>query len=435
MKKDLVKYVKSKNLFQPNETVIVALSGGVDSMVLFDILSKLHVTIVIAHVNHKSRKASDKEYISIRDFAKEKKVLFEGHTITVYNKENFHQDARNQRYAFFKAVSQKHKARKIIVAHHQDDQVETVLMRLIRGSSFSGYAGIPKERVDRNIQVIRPLIDVKKSDILEYATLHNIVFYEDESNQEDYYTRNRFRNQIIPLLKQENPKLNEHIEQFVDYVGSANIILNRLRDEFLKEHCVYSTVALSPFLLLEKAIQIKVVKYLVNIVTNNTVEISYDQYSTILEICKSSHPNATYSIGKGYDFVKEYECIYITKEEPFHPVHIKVEKEGEYFVDDNKSYVFTSKKLEHNYSNKYELCYNDMVFPLYIRHRKNGDKITLKVGTKKIKDIFIDQKIPKSKRDKVILIANDESVIWIPGIKEGISDSNTSKILYIYEVE
>ena len=94
MKKDLVNIVRDKNLFIENETIIVALSGGVDSMVLFDILKKLNLNLVIAHVNHKVRKESDKEYIDIREFAKTNKVIFEGHTIKEQTESNFHQDSR-----------------------------------------------------------------------------------------------------------------------------------------------------------------------------------------------------------------------------------------------------------------------------------------------------------------------------------------------------
>lgn len=434
MKITLLKKIKQKKLFNPNEKIIIALSGGVDSMVLFDVLYKMNQNIIIAHINHKVRDESDEEFQKIKEFAKSCNVPFEGFVITKYNDENFHQFSRDQRYNFFKAIAQKHHVNKVFLAHHQDDQVETILMRLVRGTSFAGYAGIPIHRKERNISIIRPFMDVKKQDLLDYAKEQNIIYYEDESNQEDYYTRNRFRNNIIPLLRDENPRFNEHVAQFADYIGSADIVLNRLRDNFLKEHCFYNTVSLKAFNELDRAIMIKVIKDLVNKGTEDAVEISFDQYNQIISLCLGDTPNTSLSLGKGYDFIKEYDYIYVKLEEIIPAMNIVVNKESEHFVDDNKSYIFTHKILEHNYSKKFELCYNDKVFPLYIRQRQNGDKMKLKVGTKKVKDIFIDQKIPLTKRDRIILIASDDEVLWIPGIKESHQVKKTKK-LYIYEVE
>jgi len=434
METSLVKLIQEKKLFEKNEKIIVALSGGVDSMVLFNVLYELNKNIIIAHINHKARSVSDDEFIKIKEFAKKCNVPFEGFVITEKLNNNFHQDARDQRYNFFKAIAQKHQVKKIFLAHHQDDQVETILMRLVRGTSFGGYAGIPIERKERNIVIIRPFMDITKKQILDYAYKNDITYYEDESNQEDYYTRNRFRNNIIPLLRDENPKFNDHVSQFADYISSADMVLNRLKNEFLKNHCFYNTVSLEAFNKLDRAIMIKVIMHLVNQGTLDTVEVSFDHYNQIISLCLSKQPNSSISLGKGFDFIKEYDYIYVKQEEVIPEINITVAGEGEHFVSDNKSYVFSYEKLEHNNSKSYELCYNDKVFPLYIRQRKNGDKMSLKVGTKKVKDILIDKKIPVSKRDKLLLIANEEYVLWIPGIKRSIQEPK-QKILYIYEVE
>lgn len=434
MKTSLINKIKKQKPFMKNEKVIVALSGGVDSMVLFDILYKLNNNLIIAHINHKVRDESDIEFQKIKEFAKDKDVAFEGFVITNQVDGNFHQFSRDQRYNFFKAIAQKHHVNKVFLAHHQDDQVETILMRLVRGTSFTGYAGIPVHRKERNLSIIRPFMDTSKQEILDYANENDIVYYEDESNQEDYYTRNRFRNNIIPLLREENPKFSEHVSQFADYIGSADIVLNRLAEEFLKANCFYNTASLQAFIKLDRAIMIKVIMHLVNKATDNQVEVSFDQYNKIISLCLNNVPNTSISLGKGYDFIKEYDYIYVKLEEIIPDINIVVEKEGEHFVDDNKSYVFSHKILVHNYSNKFELCYNDKVFPLYIRQRQNGDKMTLKIGTKKVKDIFIDKKIPKSKRDKIVMIANDDEVLWIPEIKKSQQTEKENK-LYIYEVE
>ena len=315
MKRDLRGFVFKKGYFKENETIVVALSGGVDSMVLLNILNnlELNLNLIISHVNHKKRAKSDTEYNSIKTLSKKLNIPFEGLIVKDNQKVNFHDDSRNQRYSFFKAVAQKYKASKIIVAHHLDDQVETTLMRLTRGTSFSGYAGIPEIRKDRNISIIRPLMEVTKDEILNYANKYNISFYEDSSNEEDVYTRNRYRHNIIPLLRQENPNLNEKIIQFKDYIESADIVLNRLKDEFIKSNCFYNNVNLRTFNELDKIIKIKVLKHLVNIATNNTVEVSYIQYTSIIKLCLGKTPNQTISLEKNYNFVKEYDYIYVEK--------------------------------------------------------------------------------------------------------------------------
>jgi len=434
MSTNIIENISNKNLFTNKEPIIVALSGGIDSMVLFDIIRKLNNKLIIAHVNHNKRPESVKEYKYIEKMAKANNIPFEGYSLKKTT-DNFHHESRLQRYDFFRAVAQKYNSTKIAVAHHLDDQVETVLMRIVRGTSFSGYSGIKEIRYDRNVSIIRPLMDTKKEDIIAYAKDNNITYFEDSSNGEDIYTRNRFRNTIIPLLKQENPNLDSKIIQLAEYIDSADEVLDTLTKDFLKEYSMYNNVSLMDFNKLNKALKIKVIQNMVNIASNDTIEVSYEQYKAIIEICLLDHPNQTYSLANGYNFTKEYEVIYIAKEEPLIPINIEVTKEGEYFVDDNKSYVFTSNKITHNYSNYFELCYNKLVFPLSIRQRKNGDKMTLKIGSKKLKDIFIDQKIPMSQRDRLLVIANDHEVLWIPGIKKSHQDKTNKNILYVYEVE
>ncbi|MCK5762165.1 MAG: tRNA lysidine(34) synthetase TilS, partial [Candidatus Izimaplasma sp.] len=324
---------------------------------------------------------------------------------------------------------------KIIVAHHLDDQVETTLMRITRGTSFSGYAGIPEVRKDRNISIIRPLMQITKNEILSYASKYKIKYYEDSSNKENVYTRNRYRHNIIPLLKQENPNLNEKIIQFKDYIESADIVLNRLKNEYIKSNCFYNNVNLRTFNDLEKIIKIKVLKHLVNVTTNNLVEVSYEQYTSMIILCLSDSPNQTISLGKNYQFVKEYDYIYIDKKKPITKQNIKINDFGEYFVSDNDSFIFSKNKIAQYTSNYFELCYNDKVFPLYLRNRINGDKMVLKIGTKKIKDILIDQKIPLSKRDKLFIVADASNVLWIPGIKKSHQEKKCKKKIYIYEVK
>ncbi|MFK5884183.1 MAG: tRNA lysidine(34) synthetase TilS [Candidatus Izemoplasma sp.] len=437
MKKDLLKQIANKQLFNQNETIIVALSGGVDSMVLFDILLNLkeNLNLVIAHINHKQRKASDQEFINIKAIAKKLNIPFEGYVINTPFKDNFHDESRTLRYDFFKVISQKYNAKKIVLAHHLNDQVETVLMRIIRGSSFTGYSGISYIRHDGNISYIRPLISYPKEDILAYAKENNITYYEDASNRSSKYTRNRFRNEIIPYLKKENPNLDSKVIQLRDYIESADIVLEKIKQDFLKTNCIHNTISIKSFNNLEHILKIKVLKHIVNIATNNSVEVTYLQYNSIIDICLNNSVNKKITLNKDYSFYKEYEYIYVAKPPVFKEVNIKVLEPGEYFTDDNQSIIFSINKLEQNYSNYIELCYNKLVFPLTIRNRKNGDKIVLKAGSKKIKDLLIDLKIPLSKRNSILLIANEDEVLGIPSLNKVKYSELCNNKIYIYEVK
>ena len=435
MERDLVEHIRSRDLIDPKEPIIVALSGGVDSMVLFHVLHQLNKNLVIAHVNHNKRPESQQEYEYIQSFAKRMKVRFEGLVIEPGLSSNFQHESRLRRYDFFRALAAKYHAKKIAVAHHLDDQVETVLMRIVRGTSFSGYTGIKEIRMDRNVSIIRPLMQVRKEEILAYAKEHQVPFFEDASNQEDVYTRNRFRNKILPLLREENPNLDQKIIQLAEYIDSADELLEGLKKQFLKDFSMYNNVSLHDFNQLNTIVKIKIIQHMVNTATSDSVEVSYETYKQIIEVCFNKEPNQRVTLNDTYDFVKEYDVIYIAKMEPIVPIDIVVNGVGEYFVSDERSFVFTYDKMVQNNSNYFELCYNDDVFPLHIRHRQNGDKMSLSVGTKKVKDILIDQKIPKSLRDRLLVIADETMVLWIPDVKESYVNRDCERKLYIYEVK
>lgn len=428
--------IDNSGFFNPKDTVVIALSGGVDSMVLLDVLlsSKLELNCIIAHVNHKKRLESDLEYQSIQELAHKLSIPFEGYEYSSKGKNNFHNESRNQRYSFFKTVAQKYHTRKILLAHHLDDQVETILMRIVRGTSFSGYSGIGELRIDQNFEIIRPFLSISKEEIMVYALTNNITFYEDKTNQEDHYTRNRYRHAIIPLLKEENPNLDDRIMQFRDYLLSANSVLEHLCDEFLKTQKDPSKLQLLSFNRLEKAIKYKILTKFINNSTGNNVELKYEQLVELVKICHASTPNQSFSLGKNYLFIKEYNDIFIQYKIKDIKTNIEVNGCGEYRIDDKHRFIISDRKLEHIDTKYFELCYNKKVFPLYLRNRKNGDKINLSIGTKKVKDILIDKKVPVSKRNELILLAQEDTVLWIPNIKKSKRNSSLPNRLYIYEV-
>ena len=184
----------------------------------------------------------------------------------------------------------------------------------------------------------------------------------------------------------------------------------------------------------EYIIKVKIIKYIVNKATNNNLEISNLQYKKIIKMCQNEKANNTYDLGNDFVLYKEYEYFYVDKIITNPKINIIVNKCGEYFVDDNKSVLISEKKIEQKSSNWIELCYNELVFPIVIRTRKNGDRIQLKSGSKKIKDLLIDKKIPLSKRDNIIVIEHKNEVVGIPSLNKVKYEPKCVNKIFIYEV-
>ncbi len=434
MKVDLREFVNAKNYIDDNEPVVIALSGGVDSMVLFDILYSLDANIIIAHVNHNRREASFNEYEELKTIATHKNVPFEG--ITLHELDgNFQESSRKKRFEFFVSVAKKHNAKKVFLAHHADDQLETILMRIARGSSFSGYAGIKELRTVDDVLFIRPLLEIDKSQIISYAKDNNVSYFEDSSNLEDDYTRNRFRHHVVPALRLENGSLTQKVLQYSDYLAMADEFIIQERDAFLEIFYNDGSIELEEFNTLHKILKIKILKYLINKESRDSVEVSYQQYNDMIDLLLSDTPNVSYDLKSGFTLIKVYKQFYIGKDIVNKRVSLEINDFGLYSIPNKGNYIFTDKKSNIEHSDYFELCYNDSVFPLYLRTRQDGDKMSLSVGTKKVKDILIDQKVPKFDRDNLILVSDTEKVLWIPSIKKSHQDRNTNKKLYIYEVK
>ena len=197
-----------------DQKVLLACSTGVDSMVLLDLLLKATVkeNITVVHINHQKREQSTIEEEFIKDFSKSQNITCFVHHLPHYDGSNFQEWARKKRYEYFYEDAKLTNSTVILLAHHADDNFETIIMRLLRSSSIEGYAGIRKEKMHRGFLIYRPLLDVSKASIYEYANESRIKFFEDSSNQENDYTRNRIRHYVIPKLKEENSNWIKAIE-------------------------------------------------------------------------------------------------------------------------------------------------------------------------------------------------------------------------------
>lgn len=214
------------SVLQEQDTIIVAVSGGPDSMCLLHLLcelkSRLNLTLVVAHVNHKLRESSELEATFVKEVSQENNLIYEYMEILEYNNDNLENDARTKRYQFFHELARKYHAKYIMTAHHGDDLMETILMRLTRGSSLKGYSGFQKESVYEDYTIIRPLITETKKDIEMYMDEHHFFYYLDESNKSELYTRNRFRMHVLPFLKKEDANVHRKFLKFSEELNAVN---------------------------------------------------------------------------------------------------------------------------------------------------------------------------------------------------------------------
>ena len=221
------KFLNNYNISK-NEKIVVATSGGPDSMFLLHTLNQLGYNCICAHVNHNVRTASEDEYKFVENYCNINNIIFEGMKIEQYRKDNFHNEARTIRYNFFKKIVKKYNAKYLTTAHHGDDTIETILMRISRGSNLNGYKGFSSFEKLNDYVLIRPLIEYTKDEIKQKVKINNIPYVTDLSNDSDKYTRNRYRHHVLKFLKAENNNIHLKYLEFSNELNEASEYINEV---------------------------------------------------------------------------------------------------------------------------------------------------------------------------------------------------------------
>ena len=297
-----------------NKYLVVATSGGPDSMALLHLLKTNNYKVICAHVNHNLRAVSDEEYIFVENYCKENNIIFEGMKIDGYKNNKFTEnEAREKRYNFFEIILNKYNTDILLTAHHADDLIETILMRIIRGSNISGYKGFSKLSQYKDFKIIRPLIFYTKQDIENYIRENNIPCVYDESNKSKKYTRNRIRLDILPLLKQEDKNvnrkfllLNEELESTQEYIHG--VVLESIQDNFEN-----NKLDLQKFNELNKFIQKKEIEEILFSLYKDEINlINKKHIDSILNII-NINGNKSINLPKNIIISKEYNYLVFSK--------------------------------------------------------------------------------------------------------------------------
>lgn len=425
---DVYNYLLKNLNLKDNDAVVIGVSGGPDSMALLNIFLELRkeidLNLVCAHINHNVRKESSDEEKFLNEFCNMNGISFEVMKIDSYGDDNFQNEARTKRYEFFKHLIDKYHSKYLFTAHHADDLIETILMRISRGSSLKGYSGFQKEVNMDNYKIIRPLISKTKDQILRYNKDNKVKYVTDLSNEKDEYTRNRYRKYILPFLKKEDPNIHEKFEKFSSVLLEYNSYLEKQAKKDMKEVYVQQTLNINKYLKTEDIIQKKIINLILESIYHDDLMLITDIHVDLIhKLITSDKANSYIHLPNDMSAVKSYNSVVFKKE--------KVSK-GDYEIDLSK-YVNlpNGKNLEiiesTNMTSNFVCRLNskDIKLPLHVRNRKDGDKIKIKgmLGSKKIKDIFIDEKIPMEDRDTwPIVLDSSNTIVWIPGLKKSIYD-------------
>ena len=394
MTQKLLQMMQAKGYFNRHKKILVAVSGGADSMSLLHFLynhqKDLDIQLGIAHVNHKQRQESEHEEAYLRHWAEEHKVPFHYSAFSGKFSENA---ARTFRYEFFKQVMKDYDYSALVTAHHADDQAETIFMRLLRGSRLRHLTGISAIRPFGTGQIIRPFLHLTKAQLP--VTFH----FEDRSNTSLAYLRNRIRLSYLPTLSQENPKIKEHLCLLAEEIGLMEQALGELTKDI-------SITDLSVFQQQSDAVQLFLLQNYLDSFPD--LQLSKGQFNQLISYLRKN-VSGKIPLKNGYELVKTQTSFLIRKEEAISlspPCLLEFGKSVEF-----EDYTLTFSEFNDVSNTDAISIWSDA--PIVIRHRKEGDKIDLGSHHKKLRRLFIDNKILEKDRQKAIVGEQDGQIIFL----------------------
>ena len=394
MTQKLLQMMQAKGYFNRHKKILVAVSGGADSMSLLHFLynhqKDLDIQLGIAHVNHKQRQESEHEEAYLHHWAEEHKVPFHYSAFSGKFSENA---ARTFRYEFFKQVMKAYDYSALVTAHHADDQAETIFMRLLRGSRLRHLTGISAIRPFGTGQIIRPFLHLTKAQLP--VTFH----FEDRSNTSLAYLRNRIRLSYLPTLSQENPKIKEHLCLLAEEIGLMEQALGELTKDI-------SITDLSVFQQQSDAVQLFLLQNYLDSFPD--LQLSKGQFNQLISYLRKN-VSGKIPLKNGYELVKTQTSFLIRKEEA-------ISLSPSCLLEFGKSVEFEDHTL--TFSEFNDVSNSDTISiwsdsPIVIRHRKEGDKIDLGSHHKKLRRLFIDNKILEKDRQKAIVGEQDGHIIFL----------------------
>jgi tRNA(Ile)-lysidine synthase len=454
---------RDHSLWSPGDRIVVAVSGGPDSVALLHILheiSRIHMPLqlICAHVHHGFRpEESDAEAEEVHSMARKLDIPFEMTRVDVpaYIKESGkgpQEAARELRYNFLHETAARWEAQHIAMAHHGDDQAETVLLHLLRGSGPAGLAGMRLARKEKNVQLIRPLLRMYKADLIDFCKLHGLSYVTDSSNLSSKYRRNAIRMDVLPFLGQYNEQLTPSLNRLAETMADENDFMEAstlaVYEELVHLDNGRHMFSIASYRKLSVALQRRLIKLILNYLPSDSENLDFRKIETVrLRLLQERPSTWSLDLGGGAVGVREYDQAAL-----FDRTH-SVTGEWCYGLDvlpvsgelelPEAGGILRWRRTPHldgqGPANEGEAWFdaNELALPLTVRSRLPGDTMYVMGlnGSKKVKNIFIDEKIPPSLRP-VIPIVCDRSgaVLWIPGVRRSVHaavQKHTSSVIYM----
>ena len=434
--------MKINTLWNKEDKIAIALSGGVDSIVLFHLLvteyKDSYKELVVFHINHGLREESYEEAEFVEKFVKDFDVKFYKEELNMSDLErDSHTSeemlARELRYQAFNKMAKLEGVTKLLTAHHKNDQVENILMRLLTGRSIDHSLAICEEIEMAGLTIYRPLLNSLKAELEEYAKEKNLHYYVDATNFDTDYTRNNIRHNIVPLLNDINSGSFDNLINFANYYQNIN---NNLKKAILsnKDNYIFSrdedkiSLVKDKFLELNEEEMYFLLKDLI-VDELGIFDVKQRAIFDVVSSLKKNSGNKSYDLKNNLKIISQYESIYIHKIEKKcynDKIEIIIDK-----IYENSVYEFYQNKFIISTDAKdSEIGFNKSELPLHITTKKEGDRVRRGEINKKLSRIFIDEKVPKELRDTLPVIRNNKGeVLGVLGIGTKV---NKNKIYDYY---
>lgn len=392
----LVSFCREQMLITPGDRIVCAVSGGADSIALlwamYLLRDKLGITLECAHFNHQLRgEESDRDAAFVRQFCTDYHIPFHyGTEAVAAGDKGLEAAARDARYRFLRGLPGK-----VATAHTADDNAETVLMHLIRGTGLKGLGGIAPQ----NGNIIRPMLTVTREDVLAFIEEYALSYVEDGTNREDAFLRNRLRHHVMPLLKAENPKLSQSL---------SRTALRLRQDEDYLQNKTELTADFDSLRQMHPAVRARAIAAFLE--QNGVAEPGTQQIAAVEALLYTDRPSASVQLPGNVVIGRNYGILQVVDTTEA-PADICLTCPGSVCFGD---YRITAIPANAALNTKYHFTVSpdgEMV----VRSRKTGDEISFAFGKKTLKKLFIDQKIPAQQRPFVPVIADCKGVLGVAG--------------------
>lgn len=436
--------ISNNLLFNKNDFLLVAVSGGVDSVVLTDLLHQAGYSFAIAHCNFSLRgKESDDDEAFVVNLSKKYQCLcftirFDTMTFAQRHSLSIQMAARELRYQWLNEILKMYQMKYLLTAHHLNDSIENILLHQLKGTGIKGLTGIPQKQNN----IVRPLLSFTKDEILQYAREHQLSYREDSSNLSDKYQRNYIRLNVIPYLQQLQPQLLKVFEKNIQHFAEAQNFIdtniqNILKDVIQTDEDIIklNRFQLKNIILSHPQGHFILFEYLYQFDFNDSQVKDILKHLSDNKVGLQFH-SKTFSLYFDRNDIVILPC----KSEIFHTEYIAHNIDELNLYNNKYSFEIIENSIDVNLKEKniYYINADALAFPLKIRKWKNGDKFML-LGTdysKKISDIFVDKKVPLYLKNKIDLLCNDNGdIFWISNLglihQKYRVESNTKKILKI----